>query len=42
MLELLKIILIAVIESIISWLVTRWLDSMKIKEQTRKLAADCT
>lgn len=26
MLELLKIVLIAVIESIISWLVTRWLD----------------
>lgn len=25
MLELLKIVLIAVIESIISWLVTRWL-----------------
>ncbi len=42
MLELLKIVLIAVIESIISWLVTRWLYSMKIKEQTRKLAAGCT
>ena len=26
MLELLKIVLIAVIESIISWMVTRWLD----------------
>lgn len=26
MLELLKIVLVAVIENIISWLVTRWLD----------------
>ena len=29
MLELLKIVLIAVIESIISWLVTRWLDALR-------------
>ena len=28
-LELLKIVLIAVIESIISWLVTRWLDALR-------------